>query len=474
MSTLKIPGTDQFALQWIRLNTGWPEERGKNDATYRDIIKNIKPGEDPTIVLAPAQVFAGTVLLGDSGQPAANTRIKIWASQQERFGSMVSVEGKTDEAGRFRLNPQPGVRFGIIAYPPQGTPYLTRELKDLRWSPGKASENIQIRLDKVVLAEGTVIDADSGKPLSGAAVQYYPERTNDKRLLEDIVSGWQSIQQTDASGKFQIPVLPGPGTLLVHAAEKNYILQERDSEQLHIGKPGGARMYAHAFHKINPAEDDTFKAIKLKLQPGKMVSGTIVDEQGQPIQHALMISRLKIQPSSPDWRGFPDEVNNGTFELHGLREGVEYPVYFLDPENQLGAAAKISTKTQEPKIVLKPCGSANARYIDPKGKPVTGKMLGSLYLVVTPGQPKYDFQAIKRGELWADEALVFSIDRFNFQSPSSYTTNAKGELNFPALIPGASYRSTTVVDGLPKVTHEFILQPGERFDIGEIEVQLEE
>ncbi|HBL47530.1 MAG TPA: hypothetical protein DDZ90_29510, partial [Planctomycetaceae bacterium] len=218
-------GSEQFAPQWVNINTGQPEERSKHDGTYRDIVRNIKPGETLTIPLAPAQWFSGRVLLGDTGKPAANTRIKIWASQQEPFGSMVSIEGKTDEEGNFRLNPRPGIRFGIVAYPPQGTPYLTREIKDLHWTP-ETSKEIEIKLDKVVLAEGFVRDAKTGQPLEGAAVQYYPERAN-KRYTEDIITGWQSIQKTDKAGKFQIPVLPGPGSLLVHAAERKYILQEQ-------------------------------------------------------------------------------------------------------------------------------------------------------------------------------------------------------------------------------------------------------
>ncbi|QGQ32342.1 M56 family metallopeptidase [Gimesia maris] len=164
--TLKITGSEQFAPQWVIINSGQPEERSKHDGTYRDIIRNIKPGETLTIPLAPAQWFSGRVLLGDTGKPAANTRIKIWASQQEKHGSMVSIEGKTDAAGNFRLNPRPGVRFGIIAYPPQGTPYLTREVKDLRWTP-ETSKKIEIKLDKVVLAEGFVRDAKTGQPLEG-------------------------------------------------------------------------------------------------------------------------------------------------------------------------------------------------------------------------------------------------------------------------------------------------------------------
>ncbi|WP_417376251.1 M56 family metallopeptidase [Gimesia maris] len=471
--TLKITGSEQFAPQWVIINSGQPEERSKHDGTYRDIIRNIKPGETLTIPLAPAQWFSGRVLLGDTGKPAADTRIKIWASQQEKHGSMVSVEGKTDAAGNFRLNPRPGVRFGIIAYPPQGTPYLTREVKDLRWTP-ETSKNIEIKLDKVVLAEGFVRDAKTGQPLQGASVQYYPEMTNDRRLLNDIVSGWQSIQKTDSSGKFQIPVLPGPGTLLVHAAEKNYILQERDSEVLNSGKPGGTRMYAHAFQKVNPAKDETLKPMKIELQPGATVAGTLVDEQGQPIKHAIMISRLKPDPLSPDWRGLPVELNNGTFELHGLREGVEYPVYFLDPQNRLGAVAKISARTKESKIVLKPCGSANARYVDSDGKPIAEKIIGGLYLVVTPGTPKYDFQAIQSGKLWADEELVFNIDRVNYSLPSACTTDAEGKQTFPALIPGATYRHVKIINGQPQITHELTLQPGEQKDLGEIEIQLNE
>ncbi|QDU12270.1 Regulatory protein BlaR1 [Gimesia maris] len=472
--TLKITGSEQFAPQWVIINSGQPEERSKHDGTYRDIIRNIKPGETLTIPLAPAKWFSGRVLLGDTGKPATNTRIKIWASQQEKHGSMVSIEGKTDAAGNFRLNPRPGVRFGIIAYPPQGTPYLTREVKDLRWTP-ETSKKIEIKLDKVVLAEGFVRDAKTGQPLEGAAVQYYPESGNNKRDREDIIAGWQSIQKTDKAGKFQIPVLPGPGTLLVHAADRKYILQEQGTRELHERKPGGARIYAHAFQRIHPVTGKALEPLQIDLQPGATVAGTLIDPSGKPVPHALVLSRLKVSSTSPDWwRGDSDKAKNGTFELKGLREGEEYPVYFLDPEHRLGAAALISTKNLAPRIVLKPCGAATARYVDQKGKPIADEMLGGLRLVVTPGKPQYDLQAVRRGEKLADEAFVANIDRLNYQSPTTSTTNAQGKLFFPALIPGAPYRHVEIVDGHPEITHEFILQPGEQKDLGEIEIQLNE
>ena len=83
---------------------------------------------------------------------------------------MVSVEGKTDGQGRFRLNPNPGVRFGINAYPPPGAPYQVKRLEDLRWKPGTASQEIEIKLPRGVMARGRVVESDTNAPVSGASV----------------------------------------------------------------------------------------------------------------------------------------------------------------------------------------------------------------------------------------------------------------------------------------------------------------
>jgi 5-hydroxyisourate hydrolase-like protein (transthyretin family) len=468
---LNIEGNDRFAPQDLALNTGWSEQRGERDGTYRSHVKNIKPGEVATIPIAPAQIFEGVVLLGDSGKPAANARITIWASQQEFAGSMVSIEGMTDAAGRFRLNPRPGVRFGIIAYPPQGSPYQVRRLNDLRWSSGKGSQEIEIKLGIGVLVQGVVVDANTSKPLQNASVQYHPDRVNNTNVTDDIVTGWQNIQKTDSAGRFNISVFPGPGTLLVHSEEGSYILKEMGSSEVEQGKSGGPRMYAHAFHKINPQAGDVQEAIQVALTPGATVEGTITDGRGNSIQQALVVSRLKISPLSPQWRGFPDEALNGKFKLSGLREGEEYPVYFLDPKNRLGATALISTKDLSPKIVLVPCGSARARFVDAAGKPVpSGTSLG-LHMVVTPGKPKYDLQAMRRGELLADEDFVANVDRRN--SEDSSTTNEKGEMTFPVLIPGASYRFINFIKGEARASQEFVAQSGQTHDMGDIEVQIE-
>jgi hypothetical protein len=87
--------------QQLWLNSDEPEERPANDGTYRPIMKKVPPGKIVSIPLAPATIFEGVVLLGDTDMPAANSVVKMWASQQEFGGSMLWMDGKTDDRGRF-------------------------------------------------------------------------------------------------------------------------------------------------------------------------------------------------------------------------------------------------------------------------------------------------------------------------------------------------------------------------------------
>ena len=214
----------------------------------------MKPGEIGTISIAPAQFFEGDLLLGNTNEPAANTKIRMGASQQTtEMGSSVWVESRTDEKGHFRINPYPGVRFGIIANPPDGAPYHTRQIEGLKWESGDASKKIVIRLDPAVQATGTVVDAETGNPLAGVSVQYKPDSIHNTTVTQNAVTGWQNIQKTDTDGAFRITVFSGPGTLLFHAAtDSNYVLQESSSGELEGGTRSGERHYAHMFQKINP------------------------------------------------------------------------------------------------------------------------------------------------------------------------------------------------------------------------------
>ncbi|HVX64458.1 MAG TPA: hypothetical protein VHC19_27795 [Pirellulales bacterium] len=469
--SMEINQDVRFAPLDIYLSPGANEQRGERDATYRPLVKNLKPGEEAVLTLSPAQPFAGTVTYADSGEPAPHARISIWASQQERFGSMVSVGGRTDENGHYQISPKPGVRFGLIAYPPDGVPYLARQTpseEPLRWSASEGVKQADMALPRGVLVHGKVVTADSQSPIAGAAVQYIPEESNNPHAADDILTGWQAIQLTDQQGRFSIAVLPGPGRLLAHGPQAKYVLQEIGGRELRQGKRGGERNYAHAILKLDPQPGQDSLEATLELKPGASVAGRIVDELGRAVDEAIVVSRLDVSPYSLEWEGDATPTLGGRFELTGLAKEVEYPVSFLDVKRRLGATEIIKAGEGERTVVLKPCGGATLRAVDKDGKPNAGAYV-TVEIVVTPGAYRYDPLAAKFGMLAADSDYIVNIDRTN--QAVQPTSDERGYIRLQALIPGASYRIIVTRGGTLRAVKQFQAKSNETLDLGDILVE---
>jgi len=465
---LCVEGSERFAPQFILLNTGASEKRGKRDGTYRAMVKNYEPGEEAILTLAPAQVFEGVVRYADTGRPAPHARLTIWASQQAPVGSMVSVAGTANAEGRYRISPNPGIRFGVTAYPPAGTAYLARRTpynESIQWKSGDKIKRVDMLLPRGVLVRGNVVEAGTDTPVVGATIQYVPESKNNTHKADDILTGWQGIQLSDEDGRFEIAILPGPGRLLVHGPQGRYVLNEISDGQLSEGRFGGGRKYAHAIHKVDVGPDAEPGDITVELKVGATIVGRIVDEAQQSVMEVIVISRLKFFPSSLYWRGFSPVALGGTFQLSGLAEGQEYPTFFLDAKRRLGATAVFNRDSDHPTVVLKPCGEATVRITNPAGQPVVGFAPG-LRMVVTPGVSVYDLTAVEKGKLAADADFVSNIDRTNYW-PGPKTDN-DGVIRFPALIPGATYRLATFEKGKPVMLREFTVKPSQTLDLGEV------
>ena len=238
------------------------------------------------------------------------------------------------------------------------------------------------------------------------------------------------------------------------------------SQELDGLKPGGMRYYAHAFQKINPVVGEPFNELTIPLQPGATVRAKVLDSAGKPIDYAIAVSRLFVAAISPFWRSATRyEIRDGVFEVSGLSESEEYPVYILDAKNRLGATALIRKSDPEPTFILKPCGTAKARFVNSDGS-VRTDMAFDFNLVVTPGVPRYDFEAARNGEKAADEDFVANIDRAGTEL--SRTTSSTGEIVYENLIPGATYRFTKMADGKVTENVDFIAKSGETIDLKDI------
>ena len=97
------------------------------------------------------------------------------------------------------------------------------------------------------------------------------------------------------------------------------MLKETTSQALEGGK-GGRREYAHAIQRIDPVGGQTLDLDPVELKPGRTVRPHLTDEDGNKINEAFMVSRLKIWPHSPQWRGMGGSQLGG-WELKGLEIG---------------------------------------------------------------------------------------------------------------------------------------------------------
>ena len=266
----------------------------------------------------------------------------------------MSVAGKADEKGQYKISPNPGIRFGVTAYPPDGSPYLARELEPIDWKSGDRSREVDVKLPRGVLVRGQVLEQGSNKPIVGASVQYHAEDEKNPSKSEGILTGWQDIHLTDAQGHFEMVVLSGPGRLMIHAPENEFVFQETSERELYSGHPGGPRNYAHAIERIEPEENSEPLELTVHLTRGATVRGELVDTNGAPIKSAAMFSRLHIFPSSPSCAAFPIICQKENFRL--VASGPTENIPFISWTASGGSARRLPPKPawKRPRVVLKP------------------------------------------------------------------------------------------------------------------------
>ena len=401
------------------------------------LLDNKTDVKETTSTLAPAQIIEGQVIAAPTGKPVPHAGLTVYAADKEH-GGMLGVSGRTDVRGRFRINPHPGSIFRITAFPPDGHPYLAKEVV-LKWPKGAVKQHVTVAVPSGAVVRGKVCDAVSGKPIAGTCVHFL-SREKDNANFKDNVASTTGI--TDTDGAFQMAVIPGAGYLAFLGPTDDYVQLEMQSSKIYYEKPGGERYHAHAWQRIEPTVG-TPADLNATLQRGVTVKGKLLDSAGKPVPEAVMFGpRFWWNNSATGFYPHPNSVavHGGQFELHGLDPKQTYPVFFLDPKNKEGTIAQLSgnqAKTGPVTVRLLPCGSAVVRFVDARGKPVVGLRNFSLHIQVLPGASWWDETADAKGLVIECKELVANWDRVNYWNGPA--TDAQGLVTLPALIPGAKY-----------------------------------
>ncbi|MCE5306483.1 MAG: carboxypeptidase-like regulatory domain-containing protein [Acidobacteriales bacterium] len=147
--------------------------------------------------------------------------------------------------------------------------------------------------EKKASIEGTVVDAASGKPLKDVSLM----------LMGAAAAGSPSAATSNEAGHFSIKNLEA-GSYMLFATHPRYARQMYGSRD---GLMGGTRLAIAAGQEL--------REIIFKLQPNSVISGKVVDEEGEPLKD-VMVSALK----SIYQRGRRQQVPVGTATTNDLGE----------------------------------------------------------------------------------------------------------------------------------------------------------
>jgi len=433
-----------------------------------------------TLTLGRAHVVEGRVTLGKNGPPAVEARIEARSmSTKEGIGMYLGDDEVTaDKDGHYRIEAAPGASIVLKVFPPRegAHAYLIRGEVVV---PGESvASRVDFALPKGVLVRGRVTEAGTGRPVAGAVVHHQAQKRNNPFFIKGNPNLFNPDEQrvvTADDGTFRMGIMPGPGYLLVKGPTADYLHEEIPSVELagEIHWPN-TRTYPDALRKLSPKPDEGPVDVEFHLRRGATVRGRLVDVSGQPVLEAVLLSRWYLSRNNmsvnhaPTWK----TLRGGRFELEGCDPTATAPVLFLDAKNQLGAAIELSGKQAGEDITVKlgPCGSASVRMVDDRGKPVrAGRSPGHLEVVLTPGASWGDIFMgdEKTSPLQADAIHFSNLDQDRYRD---INTDANGRMNFPTLIPGATYR-ILVFNQPVKTQIEFTVQPGEAKDLGDLKIR---
>jgi hypothetical protein len=333
-------------------------------------------GSTVDYVAAPCKPILGVVRDKGSGKPLAGFEVvRPWTRDDDP-----QAQATTDKDGRYKLTGLPRGVHTLQVQPPPNTPYLTTEVRVGADRPGIEPVTFDISLERQPAVTGRVTDRATGKPVR-AWVEYRPLAENPSLKTNPFLAEprWRNhppAAGTDPEGRFMLPVLRGPGVLLVRA-ETDYL-------------PARLEKADRAAGVADAADSELIDCRPLLAWPGEFHAYRLIDVRGgKDADVAITLAPGVARPlvvEFPDGKArdttvlglkpgaiYSDPFYPGRSAVAALAAGETRRLFLLTHDNQFAAAAVVRGKETGPVTVkLKPTGTVVGRVVDGGGKPVEG------------------------------------------------------------------------------------------------------
>jgi beta-lactamase regulating signal transducer with metallopeptidase domain len=440
-----------------------------NERFGSQIVRFKITDEPMAVMLRPGLQVTGTVLAADTGEPIEGASVLQLERPHQRVRT--KADGTFAIASSLITDQDGGTeeKFRVQIYPPADSPYLFQSVDRKRPDDGSKSLDVQVKLSRGVMIEGSVVEHGTQRPVVGANLYARQQESYNLSLQKGSrpwYTGTEMKYATDDEGKFRMPAWYGPGYLLVQAPTIDYVHGMVTAGERHYGKPGLQREYYDGALKVLFKKGETPEPVLIELERGATLERKVVLPDGQPAAGKLMArsyltDAVEISGSIPAL-----SIERGLIKLPGFSPKESNPLFLIDfehhcgltvspTENEIGLAA--------PPIQLQPCGSARFRFVDDEGEP-RAEYEPWLHLIITPGATA-THHIEPNQPLWCDSVIWQNVTRPG-KAPKA---DAEGRAVVPDLIPGATYRLGYVgKTGTWDEGEPFTIESGKTLDLGDV------
>jgi hypothetical protein len=308
---------------------------------------SVKEGVD---VLLPIERPISGQVVDDARSPVAGARITFREDAGgggrgfNPGGGNETTSAVSDAEGKFTL---PGLGEKSYEVSAEATGFVRESAK----TKGGATDVVLV-LRRGQGIGGVVVDEADGKPIPDMAITVNP--------MINTPGPWRGRQ--GKTGK--------DGTFLVDGLDPNLEFSVTAGQQW-----GGKSEHApKTQQKVKPGTTD----LRISLVRGQAISGTLVDEQGAPVNLRVQVQVVgKTADDKPDYQKqrWGQSESDGTFRIGGLEAGV-YDVTINSGWNQTGggfapASMKgIAAGTEGISITLRKGAPISGKVVDEKGDPI--------------------------------------------------------------------------------------------------------
>ena len=247
----------------------------------------------PRLAVTPGRPIEGIVRDRATSMPISGATVKSYEFADERVGNRTTLQTTTGADGRYRIIGMPrGAGNQLMALAPSSEPYLP-VIAEVADPPGLGPIEHDIVLTRGIMVEGKVTLKTTGEPVA-ASVRYHAALDNpnlDSASGFRLIPGsgvYEFVATTDPVGGFRIAALPGRGLLAVETSNSAYPGLDQEVRRTFSGYTPTTLGFCQMITKIDVPEGIKPFHQDFQIDPGRSLSGTLLDPDGRPLAGASL------------------------------------------------------------------------------------------------------------------------------------------------------------------------------------------